>query len=211
MKLTVKQFKLLMWGLTAVVVAVSFSAWGQGLRWRFGSLDAYRLFPLLGLLAFGLMWTHYIVAALRKLTGLDKKLTKRWFELTSYAVLVFILLHPGLLILRLWSDGFGLPPGSYLEHYVSPGLKWAALLGSISLLVFLAYELYRWYGERPWWWFVQYGADIAMVMILIHGFRLGGDLQTGWFQFVWGLYAAGLFVSFGILYIGNKSERKGNT
>lgn len=201
MRLSIKQFQMVMWLLTAAVVLVSLLAWGQGLRWNFDQLDAYLLFPLFGLLAFGLMWSHYIVAAMRKLLDYPKRVSKLYFESTSIVVLVCILLHPGLLILQLYADGLGLPPNSYLENYVASGLKWAALLGSISLVIFLLFELHRWYGEKPWWQFVQYACDIAMVFILIHGFKLGGDLQSGWFQVVWIFYALTYVASLGIMYL----------
>lgn len=198
-----------MWLLAAAATAVSVVAWGQGLDWNFERMSAYKLFPLFGLLAFGLMWGHYVVAALRKLLGYPKQVSKLYFEATSAVVLVCILLHPGLLIIQLWSDGLGLPPGSYLEHYVAPGLKWAVALGSISFLVFLAFELHRWYSEKPWWRFVQYACDVAMILILIHGFRLGGELQSGWFRAVWAFYAITLLASLGIIYIRMSVKEKG--
>src|SRR5437588_344845 len=81
---------------------------------------------------------------IRQLLGLDFTVLKRYFALTSYAVLVLICLHPGLLVYQRFRDGFGLPPGS-VGSYVGPRLGWLTLLGLVSLLVFLAYELHRWY------------------------------------------------------------------
>ncbi len=200
MGLSAGQLRFTMWGTTIFAVTVSVIVWGQGLGWDMSRVTMYKLFPLLGLLAFGLMWSHYITGAARHLGGLDKALTRRYFTLTSLAVLALILLHPGLLIFGLWNDGFGLPPGSYLEHYVAPGLKWAVLLGSISLLVFLAFELHRWFGDRSWWRFVQYATDLAMLAIVIHGFKLGTHLQSGWFRVVWLFYAVTLLASIVIIH-----------
>lgn len=189
-----------MWGLVGLVSLISIFVWGQGLRWQLSGLTVYQLFPVLGLLAFGLMWGHYIVAAVRQLSGLDKQITHSYFTSTSLAVLALILLHPGLLIIQLWRDGFGLPPGSYLTNYVAQGLEWAALLGSLSLLVFLFYELYRWHGQKDWWRFVQYASDVAIVAILVHGFRLGSHLQTGWFRAVWLFYGMTLLAALVTIY-----------
>jgi hypothetical protein len=66
------------------------------------------------------------------------------------------------------------------------------LLGMASLLVFLAYELRRWFGKRPWWRFVGYASDAAMLTVFYHGLRLGSTLQSGWFNYVWLLYGATL-------------------
>lgn len=114
-------------------------------------------------------------------------------------VLVAILLHPGLLIWQLWRDGFGLPPGSYLRNYVAPNMAWVALLGTISLLVFLSYELRRIFATKRWWRFVQYASDIAMLAVFYHGLRLGSNLQRGWFKWLWLAY--GLTLALALIYI----------
>lgn len=198
--------QIISWGLAALTSILAITIWGQLKNWNFTGLSAYDLFPLLGLIAFGLMWGHYVVAVVRLQLDLPASISSHYFEFTSLVVLVCILLHPGLLIAQLWSDGFGLPPNSYLEHYVAPGLKWAALLGSLSLIVFLLFELRHWFSKKSWWKYVGHLNDIAMIAILIHGFRLGTHLQSGWFRTVWLLYALTLFVCLGILY-GRKYKR----
>jgi hypothetical protein len=117
-----------------------------------------------------------------------------YFRITGYIVLVLICLHPGLLIYQRFRDGFGLPPHSY-ESYVAPGLGWVTLLGTTSLLVFLAFELRRFYGKRPWWRFVADASDVAMLAILYHGLRLGSQLQHGWYRGVWLFYAVMLIAA----------------
>jgi len=199
-----------MWGTSLLAVALSVIIWGQGLDWNFSRLTAYRWFPLFGLTAFGLMWSHYITAALRLWSDLDKSVTKDFFDSTSMIVLVLILMHPGLLIFQLWSDGFGLPPNSYFENYVAPSLKWTAFLGTLSLIVFLAYELRHWFQSKPWWKYLQYASDAAMLAIVVHGFRLGTHLQTGWFRAVWVLYALTLVASMVVIHL-NKLNNKGES
>lgn len=183
---------IIAWLLSLVVLVLAFIAWGQGQKWNFSELSTYQLFPIFGLTAFSLMWAHYIVSASRQYLNVDKAATKQYFEITSFVVLAAIALHPGLLWWQLWRDGFGFPPGSYLNHYVDPGLKWVAVLGTVSLLVFLAYELRRWFGQKPWWRYSQYASDIAMLAIFYHGLRLGGQLQSGWFHTVWLVYGVTL-------------------
>jgi hypothetical protein len=194
------------WALSALTVTLGFIAWGQQRSWQFGSLSTYTLFPLFGLLAFGLMWSHYVVAAVRKYLALDKKVLKTYIETTSLGVLAMILLHPGLLIWQLWRDGFGLPPGSYITNYVAPGLGWVALLGTVSLLVFIAYELRRVFEDRPWWKYIQYASDAAMLAIFYHSLRLGSTLQNDWLRGVWYIYAASFLLVLIYLYIPNKRK-----
>lgn len=200
MKFRAKQFHALAWAISATACLIVILVFAQGLRWKFNRLDAYRLFPLFGLLAFSLFLSHYIVAALRQLLNIDKEAIKQYFLLTSLTALGFVILHPSLLVAQLYVDGFGLPPGSYLENYVAPSLKWAATLGLISLVLFLAYELTRLKSFKRWVPWLQGLSDIAMILILIHGFQLGSHLQAGWFRPVWLAYAGILLVCLSYTY-----------
>lgn len=182
-----------------MVCLLAIVAWGQSYGWRLLPINNYVLFPLLGLLAFSIMWSHYVASSIRQWFGLPKPVLARYFRLTSLAVLVCLCLHPGLLIYQRFRDGYGLPPGSY-QSYVAPGLKWVVVLGVVSLLVFLAFELHRWYAQRSWWHWVTEAGDLAMLAIVYHGFRLGGQLQEGWFHTVWWLYAVVLVLVVGRNY-----------
>lgn len=189
------------WSLSTATVLASFFAWGSDYAYKVFPINTLQLFPLLGLMAFGLMWAHYMVGAVRELAGLTliKNLGK-YFQYTGYAVLLLICLHPGLLIYQRFRDGFGLPPGSY-ESYVAPGLGWVTLLGSVSFLIFIAFEFRRFFSQKSWWHFIPEAGDFAMLAILYHGFRLGGELRMpSWFRVVWLLYAATLIAVLGRSY-----------
>jgi predicted ferric reductase len=186
-----KNMQAVAWGLALVVCGLSFIAWGEGNSWNFSHLSTYQVFPLLGLLAFSLMWSHYILGTLKEVATSNPDSLKNYYRWTGYAVLVLICLHPGLLIYQLFHDGQGLPPGSY-EKYVAPGLAWVTLLGTASLLVFLAFEFHRVFGKKSWWHYVADLSDLAMLAIVYHGLRLGSQLQMGWYRYVWWLFAVTL-------------------
>jgi hypothetical protein len=114
-------------------------------------------------------------------------------------VLVAIVLHPGLLIVARFKDGYGLPPRSY-ESYVAPMNAWITLLGSASLLMFLAFELKRFFEKYSWWKYVLILNDVAIVAIFYHGLRLGTQLRQGWFQGVWYFYGVLLLLALGYKY-----------
>jgi hypothetical protein len=187
------------WASSAAVSVAAIAAWGQTYSWRLDHISTYQLFPLFGLLAFSLMWAHYALSAARRYFGLERTVLARYFEVTSLAVLVTIVLHPSLLVWQLWRDGFGLPPGSYLR-YVGRGLHIAVFLGSVSLFMFLAYELRRWFIERSWWHFMGYVSDLAMAFIFYHALRLGAGLHIGWFRALWFFYGVSLAVVLGFNY-----------
>lgn len=169
--------------------------WGESLEWQFSGLSTYQVFPVLGLLAFGLMWGHYIIAALRLYLRLERSVTAQYFQLTSMVVLAAILLHPGLLIWQLARDGLGLPPESYFRLY-----GWLTILGSVSLCVFLAFELRRKFGQRSWWKYIERLNDVAMVAVYYHGLKLGTHTQIGWFKYLWYFYGLTLIAALIYLY-----------
>lgn len=179
--------QIIAWTTSLTVSATAIIVWGSYYDWHVWPINSYELFPVFGLLAFSLMWAHYVCGALRELMGLDKAVLKRYFDITSWAVLVLICLHPGLLIYQRFRDGYGLPPRSYMS-YVAPGLGWVTLLGSASWLVFIAFEFRRKFGRRSWWHYVANAGDAAMLAILYHGLRLGTQLMNGWFRYVWLFY-----------------------
>lgn len=180
------------WSLSLIVSLLAVLFWGHDYKWKLLPVNNYVLFPLLGLLAFSLMWSHYMAGALRQLLGLKPVVLSRYFKITSTAVLILLFLHPGLLIFQRFRDGYGLPPHSY-ESYVAPGLGWITLLGTVSWLAFMAFEFRRVFGTRSWWHFVTEAGDLAMLAILYHGLRLGQQLH-GWFLSVWWFYAVALVI-----------------
>lgn len=206
------RFQIAAWSLTIAVSIVAIIAWAHDYNGQFSPLTAYVLFPLLGILAYSIMWSHYVSGTVRELLGVEPKSLVNYFRYTGYAVLLLICLHPGLLILQRFRDGFGFPPHSY-ESYVAPGLGWVTLLGTVSFFVFIAYEFHRKFGDRPWWHFVQDAGDFAMLAIFYHGLRLGGQLtHDGWFRTVWIFYGlilvAILIRKYYIRFITNKRPAK---
>ena len=186
------------WAISVAVCIAAICAWGASYSWQLRYVTAYQIFPLLGLLAFSLMWSHYMTGFLQKKRVIPEN-TGTYFRVTSNAVLVLLLLHPGIFIYERFHDGYGLPPGSYTT-YVAPGLAWVVMLGSVSLLVFLAYELHRWYEKKSWWRYVLYAGDAAMIAILYHGLRIGNTLMHGWSRGVWFVYAIALITVLAYTY-----------
>ncbi len=174
------------WMLAGVVTVLAGIVWGDSFGWRLSELSIYQLFPVFGLVAFSVMWSHYMADFLHK-TLLKHADLDLYFKVTSFVVLLAILLHPGLLAYQRFRDGFGLPLGS-LTGYVVPSIRWIVLLGTVSFLAFMAFELHRWFGEKSWWKYVLYANDAAMIAIFYHGLRLGSQLHGNWYQVIWYFY-----------------------
>jgi hypothetical protein len=174
---------IIAWTASGLSSLIAIITWGMYSHWQL-SFKAYLLFPLLGLLAFSLMWAHYVASFVRRSLGVNKSVLSSYFESTSKIVLALLFLHPGILILQRFRDGYGLPPQSY-ESYVAPGLGWVTLLGTAAWLAFIAFEFRRKFGDRKWWKYVPIAGDIAMLAIVYHGLRIGDHLQMGWYKGVW--------------------------
>ncbi len=197
-----KDFSLITWGILALSVYLSFLVWASNLSWEFSSVSIYGFFPLLGILAWMTMWTHYVTGALRiKNPKLVKP--KYYSELTGYLVLACLLLHPGLLAYAQNKNGEGLPPTSFFA-YTGDGLKLAVMFGTISLLIFLSFEVFNRLKDRQaikkYWWLVSISQSLAMILIFVHGLRLGSNLQTNWFTIVWAAYGLLLIPCFYIIH-----------
>jgi hypothetical protein len=203
-------FKYFAWSLCGIVLILAFIAWGQGFQWQWHVLSPYILFPLFGLIAFSTMWSQYVVSALQQVTKTPAKLAN-FYQTTGFIVLVAIVFHPSILIIQLWRDGFGLPPESYLQHYVAPSLRGVALVGTVSLLVFLAYELRRKFGGKKWWHYMDYAVDAAIIAVYYHALRLGVQVEFGWFQKIWYFYGATLGLALAYIYYRRFHDRHAKT
>lgn len=180
--------KLFSWSLAVFVVIAAVAVWIQERLDTDVSLDAYDLFPLFGLLAFSLMWTHYVTGTIRRFLKMHPSTLRLFFKSTSWAVLILLLLHPSLFVAQLWIDGFGVPPLSYLSVYTGTTEQFALALGTLALLCFLAFELHRKFRKTSWWKYVRYANLFAMTAIFYHALELGGELDHLWYRVLWILY-----------------------
>lgn len=187
-------FHVLVWDLFALAVIVPLFAWLQNMDWSLEGLTSYRLFPLLGLWAWMIMWTHFVVGAIR-LHNPELTRPAGYSEVTRVFVLACIILHPGILFYNQFQNGFGLPPGSAVA-YVGEPLKIAIYMGTLSLAIFLSYEFFDRAKDKAWvknnWRWVSLSQAVAMILIFVHALRLGGDLGEGWFRITW--FVAGLLL-----------------
>lgn len=178
------------WILSVIVVVLGVTAWWQSLPVPIDELTIYDIFPVFGILAFSLMWVHYMVGVAVRHTGIDRVKVRRFRSVTSLAVLFALLLHPGLLLWQLWRDGLGLP-----VNYVAPNLALFVILGQIAFLLFMAYEFHRLYEDRSWWHYIERASDFAMILVLIHGFRLSQTVYPKWFSVLWIFFGVAFFAA----------------
>ena len=203
-------FNQFAWGILALSVVLPFIAWGSNLSWNFDALQPLTLFGLFGLLAWMTMWTHYVYGAVR-ITNPNLKKPKYYGRLTAWFVLGAILLHPGILAVELWQNGAGFPPSSFTD-YVGASLQLAVIFGSIALTLFLSFEVFDRIKTKAWvqkyWKAISISQSLAMILIFVHGLRLGSVIDSGWFYWVWIAYGAALIPCFYIIHKADFTEKQ---
>lgn len=209
--MTQKSFNKLSWAVVTGSIGLVIVAWGNNISWNIGDASVYQWFPLLGLIAWITMAEHYYLGTIRILNpGLVKP--KNFKEVTGAIVLGSLLLHPGLLAYAQNKNGQGLPPDAFV-NYVGEGLRLAVFLGTISLLIFLSFEIFerlksKKFVSRHWIW-VSISQSIAMTLIWVHAMRLGGVTEEGWFRYMLIFYGFSLIPCFYVIHkLDFKSKEK---
>ena len=203
--MTQKRYVIKQWSLFLLAILLPILAWGQLYKWQVTSLTGYQWFPLFGLIAWMIMWTHYVNGAVRlSFKGLVK--TKLYGKLSAYLVLLFLLLHPGILAFLQYRNNQGLPPESFI-NYVGESLAIAVMMGSLSLIIFLSFEVFDRLKNvnlfKKNWKYISITQSLAMILVYVHALRIGTIVNGGWFQIVW--FVCGITL-LPCLYIIHKDE-----
>lgn len=196
-----KNINYIAWSLFSVTTIISIYNWSKN---GTDVTSVYRFFPLLGLLAFSTMWGHYVMWAIREYSGADAMKYKKYSQFSHWFVLLCIVLHPALIIIKLQSEGFGLPPASY-ESYVGKSMVGFVGLGMLCLLAFLSFEFKKFLEPRKQLWKgVLVLNHIAMLGIVIHAIRLGTDIRSTGLKYIWPFYGFTLLIFY--IYLGSKKK-----
>lgn len=184
-----ENFSTVEWFVGIGVTLLAVLAWGMNREVGDGDMSLLQIFPIFGLVAFGLMWSHYILGTLRRLVGRENKKKDAYWVVSAGLVLALIILHPILLNAALIEAGYGLPLTSYFTAYGQYD-GWYVVLGTVTLVLLLLFELHRWFKDRSWWKWVERIQIVAMIAIFIHATRLGGEIAHSWYAGLW--WAMGL-------------------
>lgn len=187
-----------------LITALTVLAWNSYFN---ADLSGFSIPSLLAMLAFGFMWVHYFARYLK--TNFEPDLdTSKETKFTQYFVLLAILLHPLLIILNLRNIGLGLPPASFSSFFGKLGYFFI-ILGTISLSAFLLFEFKVKLEKKPKIWSAVLKLnDLAMLLIILHGFRLGFIINSSFFRYVWLGYGLTLLYFFFDKYVQKKVIKK---
>jgi len=175
------------WILGIVVIAVGFYAWIERVSNYSILTNPLVLFPVLGIWAWSVMWTHFVIDEIRRLKPeLPKNIP---YKKVSFSFVLFcILLHPSIILYAEYKAGLGL---SLLN-------AWTVQIAVIAFFIFLSFEFFDRTRKNPKvakkWWLVNISQSTAMMLIFIHSINLGSHLQQGWFRTYWMILGAILTV-----------------
>lgn len=163
-------------------------------------------FPLIGLIAFFLVWTQIMIGSLRPLWQQLFPGIVRWHRTIGIFVLLFALLHPLLLI-------FGIGLTSFLDlNFVAPGLVAWVWVGEIQLFLIVVTALTALMRRVTWlrrqWRLIHLLNYIIFCLVWPHSWFLGTDVAHTPLRYLWYWYAATfcIAVTSGIIRALNSSK-----
>ncbi|MCA9332951.1 hypothetical protein KDA00_03690 [Candidatus Saccharibacteria bacterium] len=188
------------WVLFAFIIVIPFISWAAIRNWSLSNLSALSVFPILGVWAWSIMWTHYVLGTHRIMTNSSKN--HLYARISGYLVLLLIILHPTLLAWSQWEFTNKLPPTSFY-NYAGKSLKLFVFMGAVSLVLFLSYEVLERFKEKSivkknWKW-ISLSQVIAMTLIFMHALKLGNITSNVYFQLYWIILGAILIPCFGVI------------
>lgn len=177
----------LVYGIVAVIPGYVF------FTQRAGASD-YPIFPLLGLYAFFLLWAQIMIGTnmgiLRRNLGLPWIQT--FHEWEGGTTLLFALLHPLFAYLVL-----GGPLGVFKAYQ---GSTVYILTGYLALTLLLVTVLTAAFRKIPWlvsrWHTIHYLNYIIFLLVWIHSWNLGSDVQSTGLRYLWIFFGVTAFASF---------------
>lgn len=136
------------------------------------------LFPLLGIIAFFLLWTHSIIGVfepwLRKRMDVDA-----YVHWTSLTILASIVLHPLLLLISIKFDFVSL--FSYNPLPIT--------LGVVGFFLLITYDIGKALRSREFfsrnWNTILLVSTVGFILIFFHSLMLGSHLQAGPQRALW--------------------------
>lgn len=154
---------------------------------------ARKLFPLVGLLAFSLLWVQLLVGTNRQYLRQVYPWMMRFHRWQGGFVLLFALLHPTLLLI-------GVGTAHYLARdFVAPNLVVWVWVGYLQLLLLVCTAGSALLLRVPWlrtrWRTVHYANYGVFVLVWSHSWFLGSDVRTTDLRYLWTFFGATVVLS----------------
>jgi len=183
-----------------LIVLLPIYFWGDSFAWNFSAVNLYLLFPLLGMLAFSIMWTQVVVGTFKeKFHDVDI-----FFSRTGVAVFLLFFFHPVLAAIAQFNSVGSLS----LFDLVGPPHKKFLVLGMIAFTIFVLYEVVLRVAAlrqvKKLNKFFEVASEFGVILVFIHSINLGSHLQAGLLKYIWWFYGITAVLMIGWKYLGKK-------
>ena len=173
-----------------VVVGYPLSVWYSNAHFAPDASLLITLFPAFGLSAFTIMYLHLIGRPFA--AWLDGYVSFARFErVSSYLVLVSIILHPLLRTIALVIRGISLWP--------SLGTELAITLGGLGFILLISYDLGKTFQHSTFvtrhWGRIDVASTLGFYVIWVHSLLLGSEVQMGFLHSLWIFYGVSAAVA----------------
>ena len=195
---------LYLYAAQAVVLLPVFYYWLDQRSFSLSDLNILAIFPLLGLVAFVMMWFHLMIAYLKR-TKSELFNYKSFYRKTSNIVLVLIILHPLLVFIKAYEFEI------LAVDFAGEDQRLFGVFGLVALLFFLVYEVVERLRKSSFvknnWEFVVAMNRVGFILVYLHGLQLGQHLQAGWLKGLWLFFGLTTLVYFAWAYYQEISRR----
>ena len=193
--------KVVFWSATTIVVLLPLYIWADFLSWNFMRVNFSTVFPLLGLLAYSILWLQMLVVSV--LRSLPTGFRNNFFFISGLVFLLLIIAHP--LLLSISQSQIN----QTIVDYVGDTRKIFITLALTAWLIYILYEIFskfkKWRYFRNSMKVFKYLNYVAFYLIFFHSINLGTHLQGGILVFIWYFYAvSGLL----FIYLDIKRHKK---
>ena len=127
--------KVVFWTISTVVILLPVYVWANFLSWNFSTVNISLLFPLLGLLAYSILWLQMFVVSV--LISLPTDFRNNFFFISGLAFLLLIIAHP--LLLSISQSQIN----QTIVDYVGDTRKIFITLALTAWVIFILYEISR--------------------------------------------------------------------
>jgi nitrite reductase/ring-hydroxylating ferredoxin subunit len=186
----------LRWVLPAVYLAVliapayAFFSGRGGVGFLAGAdLPAFanKIFPLVGLYAFTLVWLQFMLGSSMGPLKRVYPWIKTFHRWEGAFALLFALTHPLLLVLAVGIQHY------VARDYVTPNLVPFIWIGYVQLFLIIVTAGTALLAKIPWlrarWHFIHYANYAVFVLVWVHSWFLGSDVRPTNLKYLWFFFA----------------------
>ncbi len=180
--------------LLVVVLLLPLYFWGDSFAWDFSIISGHVLFPLLGMLAFSLMWLQVVVSTFPKAFNIN---LDRFWAVSGLWVLILFVAHPVVAVFANKSTN--------IFSFVADAQQVYIWLAVIAFIVFVLFEIVMRLGKKPFAArarpYIEKASYVGVILIWVHSLNIGSHTGFGFLNYVWWFYGITAVLMIGKIFM----------